>query len=284
MVPSKVDMLAIIGPTASGKSDLAIGIAKKYNGEIITADSRTVYKYMDIGTAKPTKLDQEAVKHWGLNLVGPGEKFTVADFQNFVKRAKEDINKRGKLPIIVGGSGLYVDAVLYDFGFAKPNRSLRERYKEYGAEDLQKKLKRKHIPFPENKQNKRYLLNALERNGNRPVKGGLAKNTYIIGLNPPKDVLESRIAKRIDEMIKNGLVSEIESVINMYGKESEQMKSGVYRVFINHNNDFRSKAIISDLQLARKQMTWFKRNKDITWFEDKYLAETWIDNLFGGKL
>ena len=115
-------LIAIVGPTASGKSALALKIAKKYGGEIICADSRTIYKGMDIGTAKPTSADRQKVTHWGIDLVGPGERYSVHKFKGFAEDKIESIWKRDKLPIMVGGTGLYIDAVLFDYKFSSSGR------------------------------------------------------------------------------------------------------------------------------------------------------------------
>jgi tRNA dimethylallyltransferase len=116
----KPELLVIVGPTASGKSDLALKVAKEFNGEIIAADSRTIYKGMDVGTAKPTKKEQELIPHWSLDLVEPGQVYSAYQFKKYAESKIAEIKKRGKLPILVGGSGLYIDAVLFGFGFVEP--------------------------------------------------------------------------------------------------------------------------------------------------------------------
>src|ERR1700681_366809 len=124
----KPELLVIVGPTASGKSDLALRIAKKFNGEIIAADSRTIYKRMDIGTAKPSHKDQKLVVHWGLDLIEPGESFSAAQFKDYAEAKIAEIRSRGKLPILVGGTGLYIDSILFNFSFIKASKLRRFIY------------------------------------------------------------------------------------------------------------------------------------------------------------
>ncbi len=161
--PSRPKLLVIVGPTASGKSELALNIAKKYNGEIIAADSRTVYRDMNIGTAKPSLDDQKALLHWGLDLVNPGQRFTAADFKQYAEAKIVDIQKRGKLPLLVGGTGLYIDSVLFDFGFlADFDPKLRKELEQLSVQDLQKIIKQRGYTMPTNYQNKRYLIRVIE--------------------------------------------------------------------------------------------------------------------------
>ena len=134
-------LVVIVGPTASGKTSLAIEIATKFNGEIICADSRSIYKYMDIGTAKPTLFERNQAVHWGLDLIEPGEYFSAADFKDYAMKKIEEIRSRGKLPVLVGGTGLYVDAVIFDYKFGpKANESLRQELQHKTLDELTKIL------------------------------------------------------------------------------------------------------------------------------------------------
>ena len=189
------DLLVIVGPTASGKSALAMRIAEEFGGEIICADSRTVYRGMDIGTAKPTKEEQAKVKHWGLDLVQLNQRFTVADFKKYAEDAIEDIQNRGKLPILVGGTGLYIDAVLFNFSFRRGNKiSDRLIYSQKTIEELQAIIKEKGYPMPENKQNKRHLIRTIETKGHKGSRQTkLHKTVLLVGLLPEEEMLKQKI-------------------------------------------------------------------------------------------
>lgn len=240
-------LIVIVGPTASGKSALGMELAKKFNGEIICADSRTVYKKLDIGTAKPTKADQEAVPHHLLDVVSPDEPFTVADFQQLANKAIENILKKNKVPIMVGGSGLYVDAVLYNYGFSKEGT-------------------------PRDKQNPRHLSKDAPSS-----KQELRPDTLIIGLSVERDVLKQRITKRVDSMLEQGLLEEVEWLMKTYPKSKAMLAPG-YKAFSEHINgriklqEAKELFIRNDYQLAKRQMTWFKRNKSIHWLTQQRQA------------
>jgi tRNA dimethylallyltransferase len=132
---AKLPLVVIVGPTASGKSATAMRIAKEYGGEIICADSRTIYKGMDIGTAKPTAEDRRQVPHWGLDLVEPGQQFTAADFKEYANQKIYEIRQRGNLPILVGGTGLYVDGVIFNYRFGKTNPELRKKLEQLSLDE-----------------------------------------------------------------------------------------------------------------------------------------------------
>lgn len=286
----QVNLLAIIGPTASGKTGLSIEIAKKYSGEIIAADSRTVYKGLDIGTAKPTVAERQGVRHWGLDLVGSGESFSVADFKQYATSAIKDIRARNNLPIIVGGTGLYVDAFMYDFSLAEPNQELRQELAHLGVIELQMRIRDKNLPMPVNDQNKRHLIRALERDNQPLYRKPLQKGAVIIGLNPPKHILEQRIRQRARQMLNDGVLQEVDWALKHYPQDSEALTGGIYRIFrdVLWGKLTQEQAIelivTSDKQLAKRQISWFKRNKDIRWFEDSNEALSWFDTAFGGKL
>ena len=236
-------LLVIVGPTASGKSDLAMKIAKLCNGEIICADSRTVYKGLDIGTAKPTIEEQRAIPHHLLDVVLPDQMFTAADFKVRAERAIEELKGRGRLPILVGGSGLYIDAVLYDYAFSEP-----------GAQ--------------RDAANERHLAKDVPA-----IKKPLRTDAVIVGLHVPRDVLKRRIAGRIDKMLEAGFLDEVRSVQAKYPNSKALLAPG-YKAFADYLNgqmsldDAKALFIKNDSNLAKRQMTWFKRNKNIHWLED----------------
>jgi len=290
MVAPKINLLTIVGPTASGKTSLSINIAKKYDGEIISADSRAVYKYLDIGSAKPSKEEQDGVPHWGFDLVGPGQTYTVADFKEYADDKIQDIQSRGKLPILVGGTGLYVDAVLYDYSLAPKNIGARDNMGKLSIEELQSIIKSKKLKMPENVNNKRYLIRTIERDNSQLTKKPLSKSSLIIGICPGKQVLNSRIELRLKVMLENGVIDEILSCSDKYGWDSIAMTGGIYKSFKGYLaggttlEEAKASFIKSDRVLAKKQMTWFKRSPDINWFDSAQEAQNWFDKHFGGKL
>ena len=278
---SKPKLLVIVGPTASGKSDLAFKVAKKYNGEIIAADSRTVYKGMDIGTAKPTGQEQEEITHWGLDLVEPGQRFTVADFKKYAKAKIADIQTRDKLPILVGGTGLYIDAVLFNFDFRSDRSSLRRRFLSLqNVGKLQKIINKKGYTMPENNLNKRHLIRAIEtkgRTGTRQTDPD--SGVLIIGLLPNDAELRARINERAESYFKKGLLEETKSLLEKYGARKISKTGGIAynaspKLFKKEITEVDATDIIQkeEWQYARRQKTWFKRNKFIRWFEDSRQA------------
>lgn len=288
MVAKKIELVAIVGPTASGKTSLAIDIAKAFNGEIIAVDSRTVYKGLDIGTAKPTKEQQSEVKHWGLDIIEPNQTYSAAQFKDYANDAIKDIIKRGKLPILVGGTGLYMDGVLYNFSFAEPNHELRAELAEKSVIELQVMITEQKIPMPTNKQNKIHLITALERKGKPSEREKLRKGAVIIGLNPDRTNLRRIVKTRIDTMMKQGVREELETSAKQYGWQCEAYKAGIYKTLIPViNNGFSLEqalkdAVTSDMRLAKRQMTWLKRNPDIEWFVDSRPAKHWLSDRLSG--
>lgn len=271
-------LIVIVGPTASGKSDFAIKLARKYGGEIICADSRTVYKGMDIGTAKPTRDDQLKAPHHLLDVVEPNQPFTASNFKGLANKAIKDIWVRGKWPIMVGGSGLYVDAVIFDYDFGEPaNLVLRQELNELSVEQLQKLCRQKHIELPENYLNKRYLIRAIELGGLIQQNKVMRTNTIVVGLAPKKETLVKRVEQRAYKMLESGIVSEVALLGKKYGWNCEAMKSNIYRVFkdVVTGEKTQDKAleevIRSDAALIKKQLTWFKRNPYINWGKPKDL-------------
>lgn len=263
----------IVGPTASGKTDLAVELAQQCGGEIICADSRTVYKEMDIGTAKPNKEIQKKVPHWGIDLVSPGEHFSAADFKYYADQKIEEIRSRGNVPFVVGGTGLYVDAVLFDYQFGeKSNEDLRQKLQHMTLEQLHQYCLDRGITLPENHKNKRYVVRAIENEGRSPHKANAPlENSIIVGITTEKGVLRDRIANRTEQLFEDGVVEEAKMLGKKYGWESEAMKSNIYpliKQFLASEitlGDVKNKFITLDWRLAKRQMTWLRRNTFIHW-------------------
>jgi tRNA dimethylallyltransferase len=270
---NQLPLVVIVGPTASGKTGLAIELAKRHDGEIICADSRSIYKGADIGTAKPSPKEQAAVPHWGLNLVNPGEYFSVADFKEYADKKIAEIRTRGKVPFLVGGTGLYVDAVIFDYQFGPPaNIPLRTKLQQMNVDELQNYCKKSGIALPENYNNRRYLVRAVECNGldNRKYERPL-ENSIIVGITTEKQILVSRIAERAEQLFDDGVVNEARSLSERFGWDNEAMKSNIYPLIHKYLDgqmtldDVKGKYITLDWRLAKRQLTWLRRNSFIHW-------------------
>jgi tRNA dimethylallyltransferase len=276
-------LVVIVGPTASGKSGLAMKLAEQFGGEIICADSRTVYKGMDIGTAKPSLEDQARVPHWGLDLVEPNEPFSVADFQKYAFEKIADIRARGKVPFLVGGSGLYIDAVIFEFQFGPVNKEFRASLDRLSLEELRDYCFENNIILPENEKNRRHLVTAIERKN--VVSKGLTepqRNTCIVGITTEKDVLHKRIHERSEHLFESGMAEEAIALGTKFGWNSEAMTGNIYKLvkeFVDGTitkDELKQRNEIADRQLAKRQLTWLKRNPFIKWLEldyaEKYIA------------
>ena len=287
MVAQELDLLAIIGPTASGKTALSIEIAKKLNGEIISADSRNVYRGLDIGTAKPSIAEQNGIVHYGFDLISPNERYSASEFKKYAIDKIDDIKKRGKLPIIVGGTGLYVDCVLYDFKMPKSNLELRRLLELKDIHELQLTILEKGLVMPENKNNKLHLVTTIERNGEIPTRNDkLPQGWHLIGLKPNNDTLQSRIVKRANDMFESEVINEAKKVADEFGWDCPGLNGGIYKCLRPYLQgeisleQCKQRFLKSDKLLAKRQSTWFKRNKEIKWFSDTIGAKKWLDSTF----
>ncbi len=275
MSRANLPLVVIIGPTASGKTTLAIKLAKQIGGEIICADSRTVYREMDIGTAKPTHEERKVVPHWGLDLVSPGEQWTVSDFKQYADQKITEIRQRGRVPFLVGGTGLYIDAVVFNFSFgAKVGQFSRQTLEEMDVNELQDHCRKYNIDMPENLNNKRYLIRAIERNNISSIRQNQpSEDTVVVGIATSKSMLKTRIEFRTEQLFDNNVVKEATELAEKYGWDSEAMTGNVYplvRRFLNNElskTELIQKNISSDLNLAKRQMTWFRRDPYILWAE-----------------
>lgn len=273
---TELPLIVIVGPTASGKTGLSIKLAQKYNGEIICADSRTVYRNMDIGTAKPTREEQSSVPHWGLDLVDPGERFSAFDFKKYATDKITQIRQRGSIPFIVGGTGLYVDSVIFDYNFGgSTDSSLRNKLNNQNIDELHKYCIKHNIKLPENKLNKRYVIRAIEKNisGNtedvrrrEPI-----EDCLVVGIETDRDVLRKRINDRIEQFFENNVVKEAKMLGKIYGWNNEAMTGNIYPIINQYLSkeitltEAKQKAFYNDWHLAKRQLTWLHRNKFIKW-------------------
>jgi tRNA dimethylallyltransferase len=274
MVSKETPMIVVVGETASGKSSLAMNIAQRFNGEIICADSWTIYKKMNIGTAKPSLAEREAVPHHMLNLVNPDEPFTVVDFKELAIKKIQQISLRDVLPVMVGGNGLYVDSVLFDYSFLpKGTTKERNRLNQHSLEELLNIAKEKNIDLAGiDIKNKRRLIRALETKGQKPDRSeSMRDNTLVVGIKRSKQEMRSRIEDRVDGMFAKGLIHEVNDLLDEYDWEDEAMKGIGYREFepfINKDiskNELKRRIVRSTVNLAKRQRTWFKKNLQIKW-------------------
>jgi tRNA dimethylallyltransferase len=271
-----VPLLVVVGETASGKTELAIRIAKQFNGEIICADSWTVRRGLDIGTAKPSQTERTEIRHHLLDVVAPDEDFTAAVFKRMTVHAIQEISDRGKLPILVGGTGLYIDSVLYDYGFLEQgDRKLRKALNELSVHELLQKAADMNLNTRNIDQgNKRRIIRLIETNGASPTKKSMRQNTLMIGLRTARQTLRLRIEKRIDDQINEGLQKEVRDLSQTYGWRCEGMKGVGYAQWMDYFSGRRSleetkaEIVKATLDLAKKQRTWFKRNKSIHWIDN----------------
>jgi tRNA dimethylallyltransferase len=279
----EIKLITIAGPTASGKTDLAIQLAEQFDGEIICADSRTIYRGMDIGTAKPTAEERRRVPHHLLDVVDPGETLSVAAFKDLAESAIEAIDARGKVPMLVGGSGLYIDAVLYDYQFPDEANPERRQQLEVMADTELLELLAAEDPeayLEVDQSNRRRVMRALETAGQRRSKRQRVRpDTLVLGLRLNKEVAQARIQKRIELMLEKGFLNEVRMIGETYGWESEAMSGIGYRAFrdviLGHKTVAEAQAdfVRGDSRLMKKQLTWFKRNAEIVWLQGATEAE-----------
>lgn len=266
-------LVVIVGPTASGKTALAVELAARYHGEIICADSRTIYKGMDIGTAKPSQADQALVPHWGLDLKEPGDYFSAADFKKYADQKIDEIRSRGHVPFLTGGTGLYIDAVLFDYQFGeKGDDELRQKLQRMTIEQLYDYCKNNNVQLPENYKNKRYVVRAIESKGSFSQKReNPLEHSIVVGIATDKSVLRNRIEQRAEQLFEDSVVNEAKILGKKYGWNSEAMKSNIYpllHLYLEGSmslDDVKQKFITLDWRLAKRQMTWLRRNTFIHW-------------------
>jgi tRNA dimethylallyltransferase len=270
-------LLVIVGETASGKSEAALGVARQCDGEIIGADSWTVYREFNIGTAKPSAEEFAEIPHHLFNIVDAPDGFNAALYKKLANEAIKDIQGRGKLPILVGGTGLYIDSVIFDYGFMPPgDPEERERRNAKPIEDLLVEAKAEGVSLDNvDTRNKRRIIRALETGGQQPKSAELREHTVVLGIAVPREDLRERVTKRVNTMLELGLEREVLELSNKYGWDAEPMKGIGYREWREYFEDTktlaetRDRIISSTLKLAKRQRTWFKRNNSIQWLNNR---------------
>lgn len=282
---TKPRVIAIVGPTASGKTSLSIEIARLVGGEVISADSRQVYTGLDIGSGKVTKREMRGVPHHLLDVASPKRTMSVVQYEKLATHAIKDILKRGKVPIICGGTGLYIDAILTNASFPEvpPNAELRKKLEGLSVEKLFRKLQKLDPARAEtiDAQNPRRLIRAIEiatAIGKVPERTESTPryNTLWIGLTMPKEELEGRIHTRLIARMRHGMVAEAKR-LRGEGLTWKRMDSlGLEYRFLAQflTGKLRKEEMIELLNIAirqfsKRQMMWFKRNQNIKWFHPK---------------
>lgn len=269
------DIIVIVGPTGVGKTKLSIELAKKLNAEIINGDSVAIYKNLNIGSAKPTKTEQQEAPHHLLDICEVEEEYSVFSYQKDVRKLIADITSRNKRVIIVGGTGLYIKAALYNYTFTE-NTTYKE-YENISNQELQEKIKKygeTDIPHINNRKRLVRLLNKYENNEViTKNKDELLYPIKVIGLTTERNYLYERIDKRVEEMIKNGLLEEIISLKEKY-KTSRILNSGIgYKEFYDYLYNGKSlEDVISEIKqdsrrYAKRQYTFFKHQFNTHWFD-----------------
>lgn len=292
----KNNLFVLIGPTAIGKTSISIKLAENMNGEIISADSMQIYKFMNVGTAKITNDEMKSIPHYMIDIIYPDEEFTVANFRDRANQLIIDINKRNKLPMVVGGTGLYINSLVYDLTFTKvaPNFDIRNRLEsleeKYGSKYLHQELEKIDSISAEriNPNDKKRIIRALEiyevtgrtmSEYNKDFRKPREDNNLImIGLNMERSILYDRINQRVDIMIQGGLIEEVKNLIAMgYNKELVSMQGIGYKEIISYlEGETKLDETIEMLKrntrrYAKRQLTWFRRDNRIKWIDiNKY--------------
>lgn len=301
---NKIKICAIVGPTASGKSSLAIWLAKHINAEIVSADSMQIYKGMNIGTAKPSVEERKLVSHHMIDFLNQDELFSVADYVKMAKSVIENIVDRGKKPILVGGTGLYVDSLLNDIKFQDQDenfvvrKKLFEELDKFGSEYVLEKLKKIDFEYAKtlHPNNIKRIIRGLEIYYSTGIKMSdnlkLSKSktscfdACMIGLTfENRENLYKRINDRVDNMMDCGLLKEAENIINSRAISNTSMQAIGYKEFIGYFNGIEDldecvlKLKQNTRKYAKRQLTWFRRNRNINWIYCDKLSDVEVKNI-----
>ena len=295
------DIVAVVGPTASGKTSLGVEIAKRMNGEVVSADSMQIYKQLNIGTAKPTQDEMQGIPHHLIDFVPPSETFSLEQYAKAAHSVIAEISQRGKLPVIVGGTGLYIDTVINNIKLSdmSSDTSVREKlYKEDSILGTEKMLQRlREVDFETaqklNVNDKKRILRALEiyettgKTKSFHDKNSMGEKIYnaiVFGIDFDRGVLYDRINKRVDIMIKDGLIEETERVISLLkDSKTTALQSIGYKEIAKYLSGEMSLDEATELlkkntrNLAKRQLTWFRRNKEIIWLSPELGEENMVD-------
>lgn len=298
----KPKVIVICGPTASGKTSLSISLAKKINGEIVSCDSMQIYKEMDIGSAKPTVEEMQEIKHYLVDFVSPEKRYSVSEYKEDASKAIEEIINKGKTPIIVGGTGLYLNSLIYNIQYNEMEvdlnyrRELEKEAEEYGLEVLYNRAKEidpeamEKVSANDKKRITRVLeiYNATGRNKTeleKKTRKEVPYNYLIFGINMERSILYDRINKRVDIMLEQGLIEEVKNLINKYSNMPTAMQGLGYKEvkeFLDGNiskEEMIEKIKMETRRYAKRQITWFKRIKNIIWLDGLNKTEENVNSI-----
>lgn len=303
---TKPKVIVICGPTASGKTALSIELAKKINGEIVSCDSMQIYKDMDIGTAKPTIEEMQGIKHYMLDFVSPDERYSVADYKKQAKQAIREIIEKGKVPIVVGGTGLYVDSLIYEIEYQdiefdeKYRKQLEERSEKEGLEVLYneaKKIDPEAITKISPNDKKRILrileiYNATGKNKTEQEKESRKNEVEfdykVYAISWDREKLYDRINQRVDIMIDQGLIEEVQKIYSKYNKFPTAMQGLGYKEVLEYLEGKCNKQEMIDKikqetrRYAKRQLTWFRKNKQTIWLDGQEKIQNNIEIILEG--
>ena len=292
----KQKVIIIGGPTASGKTKLSVELAKKINGEIVSADSMQIYKEMDIGTAKVEQEEMQGIKHYLLDFIEPNMRYSVADFKKDAKNAIREIIEKGKMPICVGGTGLYIDSLIYEIDYPdlpidlEFRKQLEKTAREEGLSELYEQAKRIDIEAaskisPNDEKRIIRIIEIYYETGK--TKTELEKNSkkdpefdYIVfAIDMPREELYERINKRVDIMIENGLIQEVQNIYNKYNEFPTSMQALGYKEVVEYlDGKIDKETMIEKIKMetrryAKRQLTWFRKNKQTIWLNGNNTVE-----------
>ena len=288
----KPKVIVIVGPTASGKTALSIELAKQINGEIVSCDSMQIYKDMNIGSAKPSLEEMQGIKHYMIDIVEPDKRFSVAEYKKQAEQAIEEILSKGKMPIVIGGTGLYADSLIY--GIEYPEIEFDKNYRneleniansKEGLSNLYEKAKEidsKAIEkiSPNDKKRILRILEIYHSTGKTKTeleaesrKNEVKYDYRVFVINMDRQILYNRINKRVEIMIENGLIEEVKNLLDKYKEFPTAMQGLGYKEVVEYLNGYLTKdEMIEKIKqetrrYAKRQLTWFRKNKNTIWID-----------------
>ena len=293
----KQKVVVIGGPTASGKTNLSIRLAQKINGEIVSADSMQIYKEMNIGTAKPDEDERQGIKHYMMDIINPDERYSVADYKRQAKIAIQEIINKGKTPIVVGGTGLYIDSLIYEIEYVDIQTDLeyRKQLKE-GLQKLYEEAKKidEYAMEKISPNDKKRILRVLEiykQTGktktqlDKQSRKDVQYDYKVFAINMDREILYNRINKRVDIMIQKGLIDEVKQIYNKYKMFPTAMQALGYKEVVEYLEDKITKEEMIEKikqesrRYAKRQLTWFRKNKQTIWLDGQENIETNINRI-----